>query len=340
ALAWAEPVSYGAGVRLVRLNPLGGSVGNQVTAFVPPDANNPNDVRAVVEVSLATGGGRAGLAWVQHRQRTSTDIQYRGGATHGSLASGKFAPPVDLGPMAVPVDPQSRGMVAAAAAPDGAISVLYRSTDGSCVEGEKGPECARFSIRGLGEAGNTPSRGVPLAVPTPCSAPIAGYLHSAGAWYFGICSLEKSKPVTTVYGIQFEPEYAHAEPILAGRFPAGMVPSPKGALVLGLGDGNRDAVSFTQGGREKTVLRKTAAASDCRDGRPVLQVRAAAGTSVELPLAEPMSRIEGILPLAIAPERARAVWTGKAVLVAFPLGQEVVLHRYECVAGDLERTDL
>jgi hypothetical protein len=47
-----------------------------------------------------------------------------------------------------------------------------------------------------------------------------------------------------------------------------------------------------------------------------------------LTLDAPQSRLEALLPEAIAPVGARAVWTGEALLVAVPDGSDLLLRRF------------
>ena len=67
-----------------------------------------------------------------------------------------------------------------------------------------------------------------------------------------------------------------------------------------------------------------------------------AGPNAELALAltASQSRLEAWLPENVAPPGSRAVWTGESLLIAAPQSGEVSLRRYECVDGDLTRTDV
>ncbi len=52
------------------------------------------------------------------------------------------------------------------------------------------------------------------------------------------------------------------------------------------------------------------------------------------------SGLGSLLPPIVAPACARAVYTGRAVLVGAPIGDEVTVRRYECEEGMFVRTDL
>ena len=51
---------------------------------------------------------------------------------------------------------------------------------------------------------------MPLSVPVPCSQYSTLLAVIEGRWHYGVCTLHEDAPVTTVFNIQFDPEYAAA----------------------------------------------------------------------------------------------------------------------------------
>ncbi|MCA9600439.1 MAG: hypothetical protein KC417_00360, partial [Myxococcales bacterium] len=341
ALFWAPPASQGGGIRMVRLNSIGGPFGEEAVVYKSKKYRTGPDLgpRLPVEVSAATGGGRVAVAWVLR-----DPLELRIGATYGNLSTAEFAPAEDWGKTELVADARERSAVATAAAPDGTLAVIYRTLDVKCKDDSgNGATCASFAVRRLGGQDGEPNGGVgvPLQVPRTCPQPIVGHVWSNNTWYYGICSKpEKQEPVTTQYAIQFEPQYAVAERILANRTPLGIAPVDGGVIAMGRGAGFRDAVQFADNGRRRTYFERAESKVTCVNGRPVIAAQAANGAVVSVPLTEPRSRLESLLSSAYSTDRARAVWTGKSLLVGFPMAGEVVLHRYECLGDQLERSDL
>jgi len=279
-------------------------------------------------------------------------------ATHGPDSAEAFAPPEDLGRTSAR-SLGGRGLLAAAAADDGAVAVMHRAMPTPCDGGPEaedtgddtetapdadgtpdqaaaapGGDCVRFFVRRLG-AGGDARRGVPIAAPRPCARGVVGHLWASDVWYYGVCTAERGPPASTVYAIQFDPEYAHAERLLEGCEPAGIAPLDEGVLVSGGCGGDPRAVWIAEAGRRMARIGEAAPTVACREGRPVLSV----GEAV-LTLSGPVARIETLLPDELAPPGARAAWTGEAILVARPVGPEVSLRRYQCDDGELGRTDV
>jgi hypothetical protein len=338
ALVWAPPAVHGGGIRLVRLNAIGGAFGEEAVVHREKTSRSGESLgpSLAIEVSAAAGGGRVVVAWLQ---RDPMELRIK--ATHGLSSALEFAPVADWGKTEAVVDARQRSVVAAAAAPDGTMSVLYRSLNSKC-KNDAGAEidCASMHVRRVGTPDFERENRPLLEVPAPCDQPIVGHLWSEGTWYYGICSKDAKGPVTTLYAIQFEPEYALAENILPGRVPFGIAPGGGGAMAVGWSGDSRDSVRFADSGRKRTEVSRMDMSAVCVDGRPALVAKVGDGSTFTLPLTEPSSRIEALLPADIIDQRARAVWTGKAILVAYPSSGEVALRRYECVAGNLERTDL
>ncbi len=280
-----------------------------------------------LEISAAGGGGRLAVAWVERAdRRLLTRAAFGGG-------EGPFSPPVELGPSAGE-NPLLRGRIGVAGAPDGTLAVLYRSEAVPCTAGDLDKSCASFRFERIGAGEGVEVRRTDgLVVPTPCATPIVRYAHVAGAWYYGLCAEDGAHtPITTVYALQFEPEYAHAEPVLAGCDALRMGPSTDGVVLACESEPTR-AIELREAGRGRRELARGPAAPVCRDGRPVLAL-----DELELALSEARSGLEAWLPAEVAPARARAVWTGESLLVAAPTGGEVLLWRYACEEGRFSRS--
>ncbi|MFW5924643.1 MAG: hypothetical protein ACOCV4_00665 [Myxococcota bacterium] len=323
-LVWGEPAQRGGGVRALALDGQGVVRGPErdVLAAGEPQGRGSR----VAELAASAGGGRLGVAWVLR----DLDGELRVRATHGNDAATTFAPAVKLGKSETGSF-DGRGRVAVAVSKSGLVDVLYRSGAGPCRAGQRDAQCARFAHWQPKGAG----RGLPLMVPEPCAPGVVGSLFREARWYFGVCS----EGATTVYAIQFDPEYAHAENVLAACTPEALVPGPEGVLALGRCDGDLRAVELREGGKQRTDVGSVERRAACEEGKPVLTMVGAGQRARELRLTGPLGALEAWLPEAVAPPEARAVWTGRALLVATPIASEVALRRFECDGAQLIRTD-
>ena len=342
-LAWGAPAETGGAVSLLALDSLGGERGRPRTLF----ERRTGAPTSALEIAAASGGGRVGVAWVSRAGDALTVL-----ATHGSDEAEAFAPPIDLGPVSLdgsaggatgaPSGTTSRGALAASAAEDGNVAVLHRQMPGECPPGGEAPSatdgrCVYFGVERLGGSpGGTERRGVGLAAPDPCPRSVVGYVWSAGVWYYGICTAagDERSPVTTVYAIQFDPEYAHAERVLEGCDPIGLGASRRGVVAIGRCSGRFDAVELRDAARERAELSGVERSVVCSEGRPKITLRDAQGASIERVLGGPESGIEVLLPDAVAAPGSRAAWTGDALLVATAEGGSVSLRRHRC-EGDV-----
>jgi hypothetical protein len=333
-LAFGPPAEQGGGVHALLLSPIGERVGEDVVLFERAPTEAAPVAPYALEISAASGGGRVAVAWVV---RDGLDASV--GAAQGTAEGPVFGPPSELAPTEAP-DRVRRGLLALAGAPDGTMSLLHRAGRGPCADSAR-TDCVQLAITRLGGTpGASEREGVGLAVPEVCETPVAGHVWADGTWYYGVCAVAADRPETTVYAIRFEPEYAHADQVLAGCAPLGLARVGEGAaMLLGRCGAERvDAVRFGDVGQSRRDLASVTRAVRCVDGRPTLSVGAPGG-AVEVVLAEPASGIAALLPESIAPEHARAVWTGRALLVATPSGREVRIERHECDDGELRRSD-
>ncbi len=331
-LFYGPSAREGGGLRAQPLDALGQLRGRSVEVW-REDISDVNPLAPhALEVAAASGGGRVGVAWVARHGREVRVHVSRGTGT-------SFSPAEDLGESELP--PMIvRGNVAMAAAADGSLSLIHRTTRGPCVDGVPG-ECARLRITRIGDDGASDRRGLALVIPEVCDRPVPGYVWADGTWYYSICAQSEGAPATTVYAIQFEPSYAQADRIFAGCEALGLGRVGEGAAVaLGRCAGGRvDGVRYADAGSNKLVLVGLSRRVVCSEGRPhVVLGGDPGGDQLDLPLNEATADLSALLPEAMARPRSRAVWTGEALLVAVPLGAEVALHRYQCEHGEFVRT--
>ncbi|MEM9073619.1 MAG: hypothetical protein AAGE52_34325 [Myxococcota bacterium] len=235
------------------------------------------DVR---DLKAAAGGGRLALGW-----ETPEGLFASYGRDDGSA----FSPARRIG---------SGGGLAIAAAPTGEAAILHRGEQGRCADGGEG--CTEIHIQRLGQ--ESERSGVVLALPAPCERPLVGYAHTGGVWYYGLCDASEG-PLTTLYAIQFRPQYAHAEAVLPGCRPTGLGVWGDEVVVGGCtqpwGVRMGDAGQLLAPVAEAPTLR-------CRDGAPMLRVG-----EIERPLTTPQDDLE-----ALVSSDGQVVWTGSALLRA------------------------
>ena len=226
---------------------------------------------------------------------------------------------VDLG-AAWPTRTVHRGNLALAGAREYAL-VFVRGTEEPCSEGQK--QCFGFGLYRLEATGAANARGLPLSVPVPCSEYSTLLSVVEGRWHYAVCTLADAAPVTTLFNIQFEPEYAAAEQLLKGCRPLGLFEHDREVWLSADCDGKRRVT------RGSGTLRATHELSglvfECGSGQPRLR-----SGDFELRLAAPRSHVHTLLGPPWVPERARAVWTGAALVVASADRGGVSLTRYAC----------
>jgi len=329
-LFFGPPAEDGGGIRVLSLGPLGEVEAAEDVLWTVPTTES-HVAPYAVEVAAAGGGGRVGVAWVARHGRV-----LHVHTSHG--APGAHGPATDLGPMEDP--PRvTRGHVALAGAPDGTITLIHRRTRGPCSEGG-GADCSRLAVRRLGDDRASIRSGMPLVIPRVCDQPVPGYVWADGTWYYALCAETDGVPETTLYAIRYEPQYAQADRALRGCEPLGLGRVGTGAtLMLGRCDEGRiDGVRLAEMGTERSSLTSVVRRIECAEGRPRIVIDAGS-TRLEVPLSEAAPNLAALLPEQMAPQNARAIWTGQALLVAAPIGGEVSLRRFQCEDGGVLRTD-
>lgn len=252
------------------------------------------------------------VAWVE---------QLGNEARASALVSDARAPSeiADLG-AAWPTGTVHRGNVALAAARDYAL-VFVRGTEEPCSEGQR--QCFGFGLYRLEAAGVLNARGLPLSVPVPCSEYSTLLSIVEGRWHYAVCTLAESAPVTTLFNIQFEPEYAAAEQLLAGCRPLGLFEHDRDVWLSADCAGKRKTIRGS--GAPRTTHDLSELVFDCGPSGPRLT-----GGGFELRLGAPRTGLHTLLGAPWVPPRARAVWTGGALVAAVEQSGSVRLTRYAC----------
>jgi hypothetical protein len=153
---------------------------------------------------------------------------------------------------------------------------------------------------------------------------------SGGRWYYGVCSQATGKPVTTVFSIQAEPQYARADRLLEGCLPLGALSQNDELWLVGdcPGEGQRRGVRVRGGNAEPVELRVDRVEAVCQSGAPLIRQTGARG--LNLTLLAPRDGLAAFLPKALAPDGSRAAWTGRTLLVASLNQGLITLKGYQC----------
>lgn len=319
-LVFGPPSSQGGGLRALSLGPQGEAVGPErvllgggsVARDLAPQAD---------EIAALAHGGRLRVAWVERDQLLFN--------VRSMLLDAQATSPGE--PTLVDSTTRThtgRGSLALAVH-EGGFALFHRREDGPCEDGGS-TRCARFGVHHTGSTSGR--RGGGLAIPTPCHAPVVGFASTGDTWYQAVCSIEEGAPRTTVFGLQFDPQYAHAEHILSGCPPRTMSQVLDGVLIGSECESGKGAY-VANAGREVVELSGTPRL-ECTDEGVAWRW----GT-IGQPVRAPRAQVEGMLPHMILSEHARAVWTGESLVVAEALGDELSIRRFECDDGRFRRTD-
>lgn len=308
------------GLSLLFLDATGQEVGAALTLG--------SEVERVVEIAGAALGNRVGLAYVTRHDAAAASYGVLGDASTRSFAAPSALTPTTLG------DLTRRGHVAFAASDKNEMVAVVRGLDEPCGD-DKQRSCAAYRFRELLSTGPE-LRGLPMSVPTPCPATIAGFAIVGARWHYGFCSQASGQPRTTAFMRQLSPFYV------------GVTHSPPGCAPLGVTRIGSEALFAVQCGDIRRALRIggmdspeqslviTNTTLDCRLGRPRLTLPGE--PPLTLDLAASTSGLGPLLPESVAAANSRAVWTGSSLLVASWVRAAVVLRRYECRGAELARS--
>ncbi len=266
----------------------------------------------VTDLTATFVGERLAVAWIERSGEKSR--------VRAAWAAPK-APVFELGP-AFRGPPSARGNVAVARRGEAAL-VFARGDEVGCIDPGK-HACYSFLFHELG-ANGAKRTGLPLSVPVPCTDNATSLLVLPERYHYGVCTDTGRGPVTTVFTITPEPAYARADPVLEGCEPKGTFVWQGKAWLIADCQGNRRAARIGGGDDVVEYLDLRSPRLDCRAG--IAAIRA---SGFELLLAEPRGALEALLPSVIAPRGARAVFTGRALLVASSVGNALRVARYVC----------
>lgn len=338
-LAWGPAALDGGGVRVLGLSPLGAAVSAErdvsVGALVAARASDEAP-RQVVELVAIASGMTLAVAWIA--PNAPTDV------AEGSVSSGGvegFGPAFTLGDAAsVVVSPLSaRGRITGLVGEEGALRVRVRTPPRACGRDAPCEGTRRFRLDDASHRGT--AEGPDESVPDVCEPFLVGGVSAEGTYFHALCHVEAGAPSAVVYAVDPEPMHAAAVDPLPGCEPLTLAPTLAGAaLVARCPEGI--SIAWIDGtGHVEGAARPAHRETVCEGGRATLRVVGADGARLDVPLTTPLSRLEGLLDESIAAPRARAVWTGTALLVAAPDHGEVVLARWQCPPhpGAMRRSD-
>lgn len=275
---------------------------------------------SVEELAAAARGNELGVVWIE---RSGNELRTLGAVR--ALQGEARDQPSDLGSVAPPLA-APRGNLAIAVTRDGDFLALSRGMKADCIRTNES-ECIAFSFHYLTSRG-VKQRGVPLIVPKPCERSAVVFATLGDRWHYGICSRNSGKSVTTLFAIQPEPAYARADPVLEGCFPAGAFGFEGDLLLTGDCATERRGVRVTGPNAEFRDVSLSYVDATCKASHLVVRGPGAAG--LKLTFAGPQDELEAILPRSLVPLSGRAVWTGRALLVAAAANGELELRRYRC----------
>lgn len=277
----------------------------------------------VTDLTATFLGAELALAWVEQGK-----VEARAAATVLSGAS----PPLllDLGPAAVSAESARGNLVMTAEEARDRALVLWRGLAAPCVEPQATP-CVGFTFRRL-RAGVAEATGLPLSVPVSCASHSVELAVSPGRFHYGVCTREGADPVTTMFTIQNEPEYARAEPLLKGCLPLGTVDVEARPWLVADCHGKRKAVPVPLNDEKVEPDYVDALQISCTPERALLRQGRFA-----LTLREPRAGLQAILPANLLPSGARAGWTGKSLVVAYLAASRLTTRTYACRAGTLQQ---
>jgi hypothetical protein len=276
----------------------------------------------VADLSAVVLGEQLAVSWLEQGTNEAR--------AQASVLAGATVPTVlDLGPAALVSEAARGNIVVAAEAERGRALVMWRGLEAPCVERQNAP-CTGFTFRRIRPDG-AEATGLPLSVPVPCASHSVELATSNGRFHYGVCTREGNDPVTTMFSIQYDPEYARAEPLLKGCLPLGALEVAGEPWLIGDCHGKRRAARVPVGDEKVQIepidapsITCTPQRAELRQGRFVLQLR------------EPRANIQAALPEAFAPTGARAGWTGTTLVAVYMSGAELQIRAFACRDGKLQ----
>ncbi|HTA91163.1 MAG TPA: hypothetical protein VK745_16365 [Polyangiaceae bacterium] len=316
ALVWAHA---GASVSLTVLDELGAERRTEPAFAEPDDAGAATS--SISEIAAAARGNELGIAWLEQ----TGDAARTRGLVRPLVENGSAAPAIiEIGPVLTPVS-VPRGNLAITSSKDRFL-VLSRGQKSECIDATQS-DCVSFGFHRL-DGAKASAQSLPLTVPLPCDQNSVSFAVAGSRWYYGVCSRATGKPITTLFSIQSDPEYARADRILEGCLPIGALSQGNDLLVIGDCGGERRGVRVRGGNAETSDLRVDRLDAVCDAGHPLIHQLGPGGLS--LTLDAPRDRLEAFLPAEYAAPASRAVWTGQLLLVASLKNASITLKGYRC----------
>lgn len=276
----------------------------------------------VTDLSAALVGQQLALAWVEQGKDEA-----RASATLDARA---VAPAVlDLGVAALSAESARGNIAIAAEAEQDRAIVMWRGSTAPCVDPQATP-CTGFTFRRLRVTG-AETTGLPLSVPVPCASHSVQLSVSPGRFHYGVCTREGSDPVTTMFSIQYRPEYARVEPLLKGCLPLGTVQAQGKVWLVGDCHGKRKAVPVPVADEKPQPEYIDALNITCTPERAELRQG-----RFSLSLREPLAGLQALLPATLLPSGARAGWTGRSLVFAYLVDGRLQTRALSCQRGKLE----
>jgi hypothetical protein len=329
ALAWAHGGTRSLSLSL--FDEMGAERRTEALYAEPPASRIPSSAANVVEVAAAARGNELGVAWLE---QTGSAARTRG-IVRPVTPSGSSAPTlVEVGAVLTPVS-TPRGNLAITSSKDRFL-VLSRGQKSDCIEATEN-DCVGFGFHRLDATGAS-AQNLPLTVPLPCDQNSVSFAVAGSRWYYGVCSRATGKPITTLFSIQTDPEYARADRILQDCLPLGALSQGDDLLVVGDCGGERRGVRVRGGNAETSELRVDRLDAMCDAGHPLIHQLGPGGLS--LVLDTPRDRLEAFLPPEYASTAARAVWTGQTLLVASWKSGLITVKGYRCDSTLLREVSL
>jgi hypothetical protein len=315
-LVWASSEQTAGWLRLVELGQDGAP--RSAPRAVPV---SPRTLSKVTDLTAAAVGEELALAWLEQGKNEARAV--------ATFTSGNApAPLMDLGAAALAAE-SARGNVALVAEPEqGRALLMWRGLEAPCASPEPTP-CTGFTFRRL-RPSMAEATGLPLSVPVPCASHSVQLSVSEGRFQYGVCTRDGAEPVTTMFSIQYEPEYARAEPLLKGCLPLGTLGAGGRPWLIADCRGKRRAAPIP--GLDERVeaepldaprISCTPERAELRQGRFVLELR------------EPRARLESVLPASFVPSGGRAGWTGRSLVVASATSGRLETSTFACEGGQL-----
>lgn len=316
--AWLVRQRGGRGLEVVHLDALGAELG-EPRVIVPLDER-----QRVLEVTAQASASTGVAAWVAETPQGTL-------ASVVSFDGAGAEPPASLGNL--DVSGTGRGRLAITTRADGRTLVMHRGATAPCRD-DPTQSCTGIGFSEVSTAGIR-SFGLPLNVPAACEDAIAGLAATGSRSHYAVCSRKSGSIVLTLFSIESAISYARADEVLPGCSPMGTTTLGNDVVLSAdCGDARR-AVILRSGNPPPQAL--TIDLPSCDGGRPSLTATSSEGAYWR-PLEGAEQRLEALLPASVAPPLARAVWTGRALLVARVLARELTIERWQCVGGAFRRT--